>query len=210
MSVWATALEENPLIAILRGLEPDQALPVADVLVEAGFRFIEVPLNSPDPLKSISVIARHHGDNVVVGAGTVLSADAVTGVVEAGGQLIVAPNMNTSVGAQALKLGASWCPGVATPTEAFSALDSGAALLKLFPAEIIPPSAVRAMRAVLPADTLIAMVGGITPDAMGDYLTSGANSFGLGSALFKPGYGLDELRQRAMSFVSAFDRHRSR
>jgi len=209
MSLWKEAIAENPLIAILRGLEPDQAIPVAEVLVDSGFRFIEVPLNSPEPLKSINVIAKRFGDNVVIGAGTVLSTDDVTNVVEAGGQVIVAPNMNSKVGTLACELGASWCPGVATPTEAFAALELGASILKLFPAEIIPPKAVKAMRAVLPAEASLAMVGGITPEAMHDYLDAGANSFGLGSALFKPEYDIKELRQRAASFTSAFKKYKS-
>ena len=209
MSLWEASIAENPLIAILRGLAPDQAIPVAEVLVEAGFRFIEVPLNSPEPLKSISAIAQKFGDKVVAGAGTVLSADDVTDVVETGGQLIVAPNMDSRVGSQAGELGASWCPGVATPTEAFAALELGAAMLKLFPAELIPPKGVKAMRAVLPAQARIAMVGGITPESMHDYLDAGANSFGLGSALFKPEYNIEELKQRAVSFISAFNRYKS-
>ena len=210
MSLWEASIAENPLIAILRGLAPDQAIPVAEVLVEAGFRFIEVPLNSPEPLKSISAIAQKFGDKVVAGAGTVLSADDVTDVVETGGQLIVAPNMDSRVGNRARELGASWCPGVATPTEAFAALELGAAILKLFPAELIPPKGVKAMRAVLPADVSIAMVGGITPETMHDYLDAGANSFGLGSALFKPEYEIDEIRQRATSFITAFNKYKSR
>ena len=210
MSLWEASIAENPLIAILRGLAPDQAIPVAEVLVEAGFRFIEVPLNSPEPLKSISAIAQKFGDKVVAGAGTVLSADDVTDVVETGGQLIVAPNMDSRVGNRARELGASWCPGVATPTEAFAALELGAVMLKLFPAELIPPKGVKAMRAVLPADVSIAMVGGITPETMHDYLDAGANSFGLGSALFKPEYEIDEIRQRAMSFITAFNKYKSR
>jgi len=210
VSLWEASIAENPLIAILRGLAPDQAIPVAEVLVEAGFRFIEVPLNSPEPLKSISAIAQKFGDKVVAGAGTVLSADDVTDVVETGGQLIVAPNMDSRVGNRARELGASWCPGVATPTEAFAALELGAVMLKLFPAELIPPKGVKAMRAVLPADVSIAMVGGITPETMHDYLDAGANSFGLGSALFKPEYEIDEIRQRATSFITAFNKYKSR
>ena len=210
MSLWETALAENPLIAILRGLEPERAIAVADVLVEAGFRIIEVPLNSPEPLVSIRLIAEKHGDHVVVGAGTVLSSEDVSAVVDAGGQIIVAPNMNPRVGARALELGAKWCPGVATPTEAFEALELGAAVLKFFPAEILPPSAIQAMRAVLPMQAQIAIVGGITPDTMDDYLAAGANSFGLGSALFKPDYELDELRERAVAFVGALGKFPTR
>lgn len=204
MNLWQTALAENPLIAILRGLEPDRALDVAGVLVDAGFRIIEVPLNSPNPLVSIERIARKFGDNVVIGAGTVLSASQVSSVCDAGGQIIVAPNMNPRVGQQAIASGAKWCPGVLTPTEAFAALEYGASILKIFPAELTPPSVISAMRAVLPKDALVAAVGGITPTTMKPYLDVGVNSFGLGSALFKPTYGMIELKERAKSFVSAF------
>lgn len=209
MNLWNAAFAENPLIAILRGLEPARAIAVADVLVETGFRIIEVPLNSPDPLASIRLIAKKYAENVVVGAGTVLSADDVSAVVDAGGQIIVAPNMNPRVGAKALELGVKWCPGVATPSEAFEALELGAKLLKFFPAEIITPSALRAMRAVLPKQAQVAVVGGITPETMNDYLAAGANSFGLGSALFKPEYEVDEIRDRALAFVNALERVRS-
>jgi len=210
MNSLQEALSENPLIAILRGLKPANAIAVADVLVEAGFRIIEVPLNSPDPLSSIKLISEKYGEQVVVGAGTVLSSDDVVGVVKAGGNIIVAPNLNPLVGAKALELGVKWCPGVATPSEAFEALELGAAVLKFFPAEIITPQAVKAMRAVLPKQVQIAIVGGITPEKMGDYLNAGANSFGLGSALFKPEYTLDKLQERAVAFVSAFDRYQSK
>lgn len=199
----AAALSDNPLIAILRDLKPENAIAVADVLVEAGFRIIEVPLNSPDPLTSIQLIAEKYADRVVVGAGTVLSSDDVVDVVNAGGKIIVAPNMNPRVGAKALELDVKWCPGVATPSEAFEALELGAAMLKFFPAEIIPPEAIKAMRAVLPKHAQIAIVGGVTPEKMDDYLNAGANSFGLGSALFKPEYPLDELQERAAAFVTA-------
>lgn len=209
MKLLDAALAENPLIAILRGLEPTRAIAVADVLVEAGFRIIEVPLNSPDPLVSIRHIAEKYADQIVVGAGTVLSSDDVSAVVDAGGQIIVAPNMNPHVGAKALELGVNWCPGVATPSEAFEALELGAAVLKFFPAEIIPPKAIKAMRAVLPKQAQVAIVGGITPDTMDDYLAAGANSFGLGSALFKPDYELDELQERAVAFMNALTRFRS-
>ena len=203
MSVWDTAIANNPLIAILRGLKPDQAIPVADVLVDAGFRIIEVPLNSPSPFVSIQRIASKYGERVIVGAGTVLSSEDTSAVVDSGGQLIVAPNLNLAVGAKALELGVKWCPGVTTPSEAFTALDAGATLLKFFPAEIISPPAIRAMRAVLPDQTMIAVVGGITPEAMDDYWAAGANSFGLGSALFSSNNDLDELRKRADAFVAA-------
>lgn len=207
MNIWDDALQQNPLIAILRGLAPDQALNVAGTLVDAGFRIIEVPLNSPDPLISIERIAQKYGDQIVIGAGTVLSGGDVERVVGAGGQIIVAPNVNPVVAARAIELGARWCPGVLTPTEAFAALELGASVLKIFPAELAPPKVISAMRAVLPKDTIVAAVGGITPETMGDYLDVGVNSFGLGSALFKPSYSMPELRDRARAFVRTFKKY---
>lgn len=204
MSLWHRALEENPLIAILRGLDPAKAVDVADVLVDAGFRIIEVPLNSPEPLKSIEAIASKHGQHVIVGAGTVLTEQDVTDVSAAGGTIIVSPNMKPAVGTRALELGARWCPGVLTPTEAFDALELGASVLKFFPAELVPPNAIAAMRAVLPKDAVVAAVGGITPETMRTYSEAGANSFGLGSALFKPSYSVEEIGKRAQSFVAAY------
>ena len=201
---WEIAFSENPLIAILRGLDPERAIDVADVLVEAGFKIIEVPLNSPDPLVSIKRITNKYGDRVIVGAGTVLTEDDVTAVVDVGGQIIVAPNMNPAVGKCAVELGAKWCPGVLTPTEAFSALELGASVLKFFPAEMVSSTAISAMRAVLPKDAKVAAVGGVNPGNMAIYVDAGANSFGLGSALFKPSYDMPELRERAVAFVNAF------
>lgn len=204
MNLWDQALVDNPLIAILRGLTPDKAIAVADVLVDSGFRIIEVPLNSPDAFVSIELIAKKYGDHAVIGAGTVLNTENVAAVVDAGGQIIVAPNMNPLVGQRAIELGAKWCPGVFTPTEAFAALNLGASVLKFFPAELVPPKAIAAMRAVLPKNAIVAAVGGIAPDTMSDYLKAGANSFGLGSALYKPGYDMAELGQRARAFVQSY------
>jgi len=208
MMTWEKALSDNPLIAILRGLKPDNAIEVAEVLAQSGFRILEVPLNSPEPLKSINCIADKFADKLVIGAGTVLAEQDVSDVVEAGGQLIVSPNLNPQVGAKALEMGVKWCPGVATPTEAFTALDLGADMLKFFPAEIITPKAIAAMRAVLPVHAPIAVVGGISPEKIGDYINAGANSFGLGSALFKPSYSTDDIQKRATAFVSAFNQYR--
>jgi len=201
----ATALAENPLIAILRGLEPENARPVSNTLIDAGFRIIEVPLNSPDPLVSIQRIAAQHGAQSIIGAGTVLSVEQVEAVAEAGGRIIVSPNMNPEVGRAAVALGLHWCPGVMTPSEAFSALDLGASVLKFFPAEMVPPKAIAAMRAVLPSDAVVAAVGGITPDTMAPYHAAGVNGFGLGSALFKPGYALDDIGKRARRFKKAWE-----
>ena len=209
MTLFDRVLAANPLIAILRGLEPNRALDVAGVLVDAGFRIIEVPMNSPDPLTSIERIAAKFGDNVIVGAGTVLTENDVSAVRNAGGQIIVAPNMNPKVGAQATSLDMKWCPGVLTPTEAFAALELGAAVLKIFPAELAPPKAISAMRAVLPKEALVAIVGGITPETMDEYRAAGAGSFGLGSALFKPSYDMSELKARSEAFVAAFERGKS-
>ena len=201
----ASALAANPLIAILRGLKPEDAGPVSGVLFNAGFRIIEVPLNSPDPLTSVAQISGTHGDRAVVGAGTVLTVDQVSAVAEAGGRLIVSPNMNPDVGRAAVARGLYWCPGVITPSEAFAALEIGASVLKIFPAEMMPPPAIAAMRAVLPRDAVIAVVGGITPETMAPYSRSGVNGFGFGSALFKPEYSLDDIARRAGAFISALE-----
>ncbi|MFO1173397.1 MAG: 2-dehydro-3-deoxy-6-phosphogalactonate aldolase [Hyphomicrobiaceae bacterium] len=205
MISWTAAFAETPLIAILRGLQPARAAAVAGSLYDAGFRIVEVPLNSPRPLDSIEAISKAVGSKMIVGAGTVLAAADVDGVVAAGGRLIVAPNFDASVGAHAMKRGATWCPGVVTPTEAFAALRHGATALKIFPAEQVPPRAISALRAVLPSGATLVVVGGITPETMADYYAAGAQGFGLGSALFRPEYGHDEIAKRATAFVSAFE-----
>jgi len=202
----ATAISQNPLIAILRGLTAADAASVSDTLVDAGFRIIEVPLNSPDPLESIAAIAKRHGSQAIVGAGTVLTVDQVDAVADAGGRIIVSPNMNPNVGQAAIARGLYWCPGIVTPSEAFAALEIGASVLKVFPAEMVPPAAIAAMRAVLPKDAIIAAVGGITPETMPPYLAAGVNGFGLGSALFKPDYEIEEIDHRAKAFVEAIKR----
>ncbi len=203
MIEFADAFASNPLIAILRGLSPENAEPVADILIEAGFRIIEVPLNSPQPLVSIEKISKRHGNHAIVGAGTVLTPKDVDAVANAGGKIIISPNMNIEVGRTALDRDLYWCPGVMTPTEAFTALDLNATMLKFFPAEIISPSAIAAMRAVLPKKALVAVVGGISPQTMASYSAVGVDGFGLGSALFKPGYSFDEIDNRAREFVKA-------
>ncbi|MEM8730214.1 MAG: 2-dehydro-3-deoxy-6-phosphogalactonate aldolase [Pseudomonadota bacterium] len=204
------ALDAAPLIAILRGLLPENAVDTAAVLVEAGFRVIEVPLNSPDPFDSIARIADRFSDVAVVGAGTVLSAQDVAAVQDAGGRIVVAPNMNTAVGQAAVDRDLDWCPGVFTPSEAFAALDLGASVLKFFPAEIVPPTAIGAMRAVLPRTAIVAAVGGIVPEKMSPYWDKGADAFGLGSALFKPDYALEDVRARAQGFMDAVSHLKAR
>lgn len=198
------AMAANPLIAILRGIEPEMAEPVSDALVEAGFRIIEVPLNSPQACVSIAKIAKRHGEKAVIGAGTVLKPEEVDAVAEAGGRIIVTPNMNVDVGRLAVARALYWCPGVMTPSEAFTALEIGASVLKFFPAEMVPPKAIAAMRAVLPREALVAAVGGITPETMAPYCAAGVNGFGLGSALYKPGYTVKEIAGRAGAFMDAW------
>ncbi len=199
----AQAMGQLPLIAILRGLTPAEAPTIGQALVDNGFAIIEVPLNSPEPLDSIAALSRLF-PHTLVGAGTVLNAQQVKDVHAAGGRLVVAPNFNSAVVAQALALNMVVLPGVATPTEAFAALDAGAHGLKLFPAEMISPATVKAMRAVLPKDAALMPVGGITPGNMAAYRTAGASGFGLGSALYAPGRSAEQVRLAAQNFVNAF------
>lgn len=193
-----------PLVAILRGLTPDEAEGVGEALVEAGFALIEVPLNSPDPFTSIARMVRRLGDRAVIGAGTVLSVDAVDQVRDAGGRIVIAPNMNPAVIARAAAHGLVALPGIFTPSEAFAALDAGAAALKLFPAEGASPAMLKAMRAVLPKTTRMLPVGGIGPDGMAAWVAAGANGFGLGSALYRPGDAAGAVGEAARRFVEAW------
>jgi 2-dehydro-3-deoxyphosphogalactonate aldolase len=204
MSELTLRLADLPLIAILRGLRPAHALAVGEILVAAGFRAIEVPLNSPEPLVSLQALASRFGDRVLIGAGTVLDADAVRQVAAAGGRLVVMPHGNPSLIRQVHGLGLYCVPGVATPTEAFAALEAGADALKLFPAEALPPPVVKAWRAVLPKDCWLLPVGGITPDSMTPYLAAGANGFGLGSALFRSDLPAASIELQARRFVAAW------
>ncbi len=199
----AQALAQLPLIAILRGLAPAEAPAIGEALVRSGFAIIEVPLNSPEPFKSIATLTQQF-PQTLIGAGTVLNVQQVKEVHAAGGRLVVAPNFNPAVVAQALALSMVVLPGVATPTEAFAALDAGAHGLKLFPAEMITPATVKALRAVLPKTAALMPVGGITPDNMAAYLAAGASGFGLGSALYAPGRSAQAVQQQAQAFVRAF------
>jgi 2-dehydro-3-deoxyphosphogalactonate aldolase len=198
------AMAELPLIAVLRGLLPGEAVAIGQALFEAGFRLIEVPLNSPEPLQSIRLLSEKLGATALVGAGTVMSVQAARDVAAAGGRLIVMPHCDTAIIRAGKDLGAFVAPGIATPTEAFAALAAGADALKAFPAEMIPPAAVSAMRAVLPKGTRILPVGGITPETMAPYHAVGAAGFGLGSALFKPGMTVADVAGRAAKFVAAW------
>ena len=200
---WADAMGQLPLIAILRGLSPAEAPAIGEALVRSGFALIEVPLNSPDPLRSIALLTQQY-PQALIGAGTVLNAQQVQDVHAAGGRLIVSPHFNPAVVAQAIALNMVVLPGVATPSEAFAALDAGAHGLKLFPAEMITPATVKALRAVLPKDVRLMPVGGITPDTMAPYLAAGASGFGLGSALYAPGRSAAQVQAQAIAFVQAY------
>lgn len=193
-----------PLVAILRGLKPENAEAVGHVLVEAGFRIIEVPLNSPEPFRSIERLAKTMPGDVLVGAGTVLDPEQVNGIRDVGGRLIVMPHADLEVIRRAKEQDLICTPGVATPTEAFAALKAGADAIKIFPAEAIPPSVVKAWRAVLPKDAIVVPVGGIKPDNMKPYVDAGANGFGLGSALFTPTMSVEEIGRNARDFAAAW------
>ncbi|MGQ2978427.1 MAG: 2-dehydro-3-deoxy-6-phosphogalactonate aldolase [Polaromonas sp.] len=200
---FTAALTDLPLVAILRGLRPDQALTVGQALLTAGWRLIEVPLNSPQPLQSINVLTSAF-PTALVGAGTVLTADQVREVFAAGGQLVVSPNFDAAVVREAVRLGMVCLPGVMTATEAFGALQAGATGLKLFPAEMITPAVVKALRAVLPGPTVLLPVGGITTGNMAAYRTAGASGFGIGSALYAPGMTAAQVAENAMKFIAAY------
>lgn len=200
---FAAACAELPLVAILRGIAPDEAVAIGGALVAAGWRIIEVPLNSPDPLHSIEALARAFPD-VLVGAGTVLDARAAHAVHGAGGRLVVAPNFDREVVAAAVGLGMVALPGVLSASEAFAALAAGATALKLFPAEMIPPAAVKALRAVLDPRTVVMPVGGISLDNMRAYRDAGASGFGIGSSLYKPGMDAEAVGAAARRWAEAY------
>ena len=200
---FTEAMASLPLVAILRGLQPAEALAIGDVLAGVGWCLVEVPLNSPQPLESIEALAAGL-PGALVGAGTVLTARQVREVHAAGGRLVVSPNFDADVVRCAVRLGMVCLPGVATATEAFAALAAGAHGLKLFPAEVITPPAVKALRAVLSAQTLLLPVGGITPAGMAAYRAAGADGFGLGSALYRPAMAPAEVATNARAFIAAW------
>ncbi|AXP04498.1 2-dehydro-3-deoxy-6-phosphogalactonate aldolase [Pseudomonas fluorescens] len=199
------ALAHNGLIAILRGLRPEEAAAIGEVLYGAGFRVIEVPLNSPEPYESIRILRNTLPADCLIGAGTVLTPEQVEQVKAAGGQVIVMPHSDPKVLRAAKAAGLYLSPGVATPTEAFAALAEGAHVLKMFPAEQMGPAVVKAWLAVLPAGTVLVPVGGITPDNMAVFVEAGVKGFGLGSGLFKPGLTADEVAVRAKAYVAAWN-----
>jgi 2-dehydro-3-deoxyphosphogalactonate aldolase len=197
--------DQCPLIAIIRGVTPAEAEAIGDSIYEAGIRIIEVPLNSPDPLASIERLAKKFGETMLVGGGTVLSADKVGEVRAAGGRLIVSPNTNIAVIAATVEAGMVSCPGYFTPTEAFAAVDFDATALKLFPGEGASPAVLKAQLAVIPKDVPVLIVGGVKPDNMRPWLDAGAAGFGLGGGLYQPGRSAAETLDRARAYVAGLN-----
>ncbi|WP_170785923.1 2-dehydro-3-deoxy-6-phosphogalactonate aldolase [Ruegeria lacuscaerulensis] len=195
----------RPIIAILRGLHPTEAADVGQALIDAGIDQIEVPLNSPEPLKSIGILAEKFGDTALIGAGTVLTVEQVDAVAKVGGKLIVSPNCDTDVIQRTVALNMQSWPGVYTPTEAFAALKAGATGLKLFPGVMAGPTGLAAMRPVLPEGAKVYAVGGAGPDNFDVWINAGADGFGIGSALFKPGFSVAEISERARGIVAAYN-----
>lgn len=202
----AEALAQKPVVAILRGVRPDEVLSHAEALYAAGVRAIEVPLNSPDPLESIRRLAEAFAGRVACGAGTVLRPQDVNAVQEAGGTIIVSPNTNAAVIRRAVELDLDPAPGFATATEAFAAHEAGARHLKLFPAATYGPGHLRQLKAVLPADALVWAVGGVGPDAMAEWWAAGARAFGLGGELYRAGQSLEETRAKAARVADAAEK----
>ena len=196
-------LSQSPLIAILRGVRPDEVVAIGQALYDEGLRCIEVPLNSPEPLKSIEKLVQSLPKDCLIGAGTVMKPELVKSVQSVGGQLIVMPHSDAKVIVAAKEAGLICAPGVATPTEAFAALDHGADALKLFPAEQLDPAILKAWRAVVPKDVICIPVGGISPERMAVYWKAGASGFGLGSAIYKPGQTAAETTEKARAFMVA-------
>lgn len=198
-------MTHRPLIAILRGITTSEATAATDALISAGITRIEVPLNSPEPIDTIAAMAQHAQTRAQIGAGTVLSVEEVDRVADVGGTLIVSPNCNEAVIAHTKQRGLDSWPGVFTPTEAFAALAAGADGLKLFPGSMAGPGGLAALRAVLSPGTLVYAVGGAGPDNFAQWITAGAQGFGIGSALYKPGMDASEIAERARAIVAAFD-----
>lgn len=203
MRSFIEALGAMPILAVLRGITPDEAVPVGEALLRRGVTIMEVPFNSPEPFKSIRLLAERFAEDAVIGAGTVLRPADVGAVAEAGGQIIVAPNFNPAVVAETKQAGLTSIPGVFTPTEAFAALDAGADVLKIFPGDAIAPKVIGGIRAVLPAGARIVVTGGVDVKNLADFLAAGADGVGIGSALYKPGRSLSEIEAQAESFVNA-------
>jgi 2-dehydro-3-deoxyphosphogalactonate aldolase len=198
-------MAECPLVAIIRGVTPDEVEAIGEAIYEAGIRIIEVPLNSPDPFESIRRLARRMGERALVGAGTVLEPAHVNAVRDVGGRLIVSPSTDREVIAATAAAGMVSTPGFFTPSEAFEAIRAGATGLKLFPAEAASPAALKAQRAVIPKDVPILVVGGVKPDQMRPWIDAGADGFGLGSGVYAPGRSAQETGMRARAYVAGLE-----
>lgn len=196
---------KRSLVAILRGIKPDETAAIVDGLIEAGFSAIEIPLNSPDPFKSIEIAARRASRDVLIGAGTVLTTDDADRLNDVGGRLMVSPNVDAQVIARAASHGMVTMPGVFTPTEALAACAAGASALKFFPASVLGPSGINAIRAVLPKDVAVGAVGGISNDDFAAYAKVGIRTFGLGSSLYQPGMEPGEVQRRGAAAIKAYD-----
>jgi len=205
-AIFDRYFDQAPLVAIIRGVTPGEAVEIAHALFEGGIRIIEVPLNSPDALASVRAIADSLGEQALIGAGTVLKADDVARVRDSGGRIIVAPNTDPAVIRATVEAGMVSSPGIFTPSEAFAALDAGADTLKLFPAEAASPKVVRSLRAVIPKDLPFLVVGGVTPESVAGWLEAGADGFGLGGGLYKPGQSPEETLTKARAYVEAVRR----
>ncbi|WP_296611695.1 2-dehydro-3-deoxy-6-phosphogalactonate aldolase [Sphingomonas sp.] len=203
LAAFDAAFASCPLIAILRGVRPDEVVGIGEELVAAGFTLIEVPMNSPDPLDSVARLVDALGDRAMIGAGTVLTVGQVAAMRDAGGRMVISPNTNVDVIRASAAAGLVSLPGIATPSEALAALDAGATALKLFPAEAASPAVLKAMRAILPSELRVLPVGGIVPEGMAPWRQAGAAGFGLGSALYKPGLTAAEVGANARAFVAA-------
>jgi 2-dehydro-3-deoxyphosphogalactonate aldolase len=197
---------QRPLVAILRGIKPEETESLVGVLIETGFTAIEIPLNSPDPFRSIETAARLAPADCLIGAGTVLTVDQVTSLDAAGGRLMVSPNVEPAVIESAAAKGMVTLPGVFTATEALAAARAGATGLKFFPASVLGPSGINALRAVLPPELVIAAVGGVSDANFDEYVRGGIRAFGLGSSLYKPGMTAADIRERAVLTIQAYDR----
>lgn len=204
--IFASHVQSCPVVAILRGITPDEIIAIGRALMECGINIIEIPLNSPEPFESIRRLSADAGDKAIIGAGTVLEVPDVAAVKAAGGQLVVSPNTNVAVIAATVAAGMISVPGYFTPTEAFTAIGAGAHAIKLFPAEAASPSVVKAQRAVLPRGFPLFVVGGVQASDAAQWISAGATGFGLGGALYRPGYSPEQVREAAMAFIAALPR----
>lgn len=201
---FRNSIADMPIVAILRGVKPDEVVTVAQAIYDAGIRIIEVPLNSPNPLVSITKLATHFDGRAIIGAGTVLTIGDVAACKAAGAQIIVSPNMNPNVIRATVDAGMTSAPGCLTPTEAFAALNAGAHAVKLFPGELVSAAAVKAMRAVLPADVIVLVVGGVSVASLQSYRDAGASGFGIGGGIYRAGDTPEQAGVNAAAFVAAF------